>query len=110
YILVIVELVAINWIYGTKSFVRDIKVMLGAEVGICWKVCWFFFDQFCWFVFDPVALFGILVYFLVGFELPAGYPDAAIAAGWVLFSIAIGMLPLCFCHAMYIDEGNTLLE
>ena len=36
----LLELVAINWIYGYKRFSDDIKMMLGHKPNIYWKVCW----------------------------------------------------------------------
>ena len=36
----LLELVALNWIYGYKRFSDDIKMMLGHKPNIYWKVCW----------------------------------------------------------------------
>ncbi|KAK8739563.1 hypothetical protein OTU49_003401 [Cherax quadricarinatus] len=62
YVLIIVETVAINHIYSYSSFLRDLKFMMGVNLGIYWKFCWIFFI--------PVSLSAILVYSLVDFNLP----------------------------------------
>ncbi|KAG7166516.1 Sodium-dependent nutrient amino acid transporter 1-like 1, partial [Homarus americanus] len=73
YILVIVETVAINYIYGTKRFLSDLNFMLNIELGLYWKFCWAFII--------PVGLTAILIYSLVDFTLPTfenkPYPDSA---------------------------------
>lgn len=36
----LLELVALNYIYGYPRFSEDIKMMLGRKPNIYWKVCW----------------------------------------------------------------------
>uniref|UniRef100_A0A674M973 Transporter n=1 Tax=Takifugu rubripes TaxID=31033 RepID=A0A674M973_TAKRU len=37
---VLLEVIAVSWFYGTKRFCNDIQVMLGFYPGIFWRVCW----------------------------------------------------------------------
>ncbi len=38
----IVQTIGVMWIYGLKSFCRDVKFMLNKSVGIFWKLTWGF--------------------------------------------------------------------
>lgn len=60
------EAIAVSWIYGIKRFSRDIKSMLGFEVGMYWKFCWAFVA--------PIFLLFIIVYGLISYE-PLTYDD-----------------------------------
>lgn len=106
YVLVIIETMAIMYIYGLNNFVRDVKFMLDVELGIYWK--------FCWLVFIPLSLSGILVYVLCSMELPTMdglyYPISAYASGWILAGLALLMVPVGFLHALYIADEETLLQ
>ncbi|XP_045603301.1 sodium-dependent nutrient amino acid transporter 1 isoform X2 [Procambarus clarkii] len=106
YILVIVETIAVNHIYGYSNFMRDLKFMMNINLGIYWKFCWVFFI--------PVSLSAILVYSLVDFKLPTfdnkDYPVIAYACGWILAAVALGMVPLCFIHALYINDKSAFSE
>ena len=72
--LAVLEVVAINYFYGMKRVLVDIKFMLGVDLNIYWKFCWGFLI--------PVALTFFFFYFTFTFEqiTYAGveYPDAAI--------------------------------
>lgn len=37
---VLLEVVAVSWFYGTNRFCSDIQVMLGFYPGCFWRVCW----------------------------------------------------------------------
>lgn len=37
---VLLEVIAVSWFYGTKRFCNDIRLMLGFYPGIFWRVCW----------------------------------------------------------------------
>ncbi|CAL4064796.1 unnamed protein product, partial [Meganyctiphanes norvegica] len=106
FVLVIVEVIAVNWIYGMKNFISDIKFMLHVDLGIYWK--------FCWLIFIPVALTGILVYILIDIQLPKvdgmPFPDIAYTCGWILSGVAIGMVVIFFIHAVSKSQGDSLFE
>ena len=54
YLLAVMEVIAVQWIYGYSNFTRDIEFMLGRKTGRYWAFCWVFFI--------PVLLTAILVY------------------------------------------------
>ena len=35
-----IEMIGMNWVYGTSNIVRDINFMLGGELGLYWRTCW----------------------------------------------------------------------
>lgn len=63
----------ISTLSGMNNFIRDMKFMLGVDLGIYWKFCWAFFI--------PVSLTGILLYILIDLRLPTfdgqEYPEIA---------------------------------
>lgn len=104
FVLIIIETIAINWIYGLRKIVRDIKFMLDIDLGIYWKFCWAFFI--------PFALMAILLYILIDIQLPTFngivYPNIAYVCGWLLSGAAVGMVPICFFYALYNVEGESI--
>lgn len=60
YITAMLEIIAVSWVYGVNRFCDDIKLMLGKETEIYWKICWAFIM--------PVGLFVLLVYFFVTYQ------------------------------------------
>lgn len=72
----------ISTFLGMNNFIRDMKFMLGVDLGIYWKFCWAFFI--------PVSLTGILLYILIDLRLPTfdgqEYPEIAYSksflSGW----------------------------
>ncbi|CAL4233823.1 unnamed protein product, partial [Meganyctiphanes norvegica] len=104
--LVIIETIAINWIYGMPNLVRDINFMLDMNLGIYWKFCWAFFI--------PVSLSSILIYSMVELSLPTvggvSFPYIAYVCGWMLPAIALSFIPIGFIHAVYCSHGSTVIE
>lgn len=39
-LLMVVELIAVMWVYGLRRLIRDIRFMLNRSTGLYWKVCW----------------------------------------------------------------------
>uniref|UniRef100_A0A8C9YU20 Transporter n=1 Tax=Sander lucioperca TaxID=283035 RepID=A0A8C9YU20_SANLU len=37
---VLLEVIAVSWFYGTNRFCNDIQLMLGFYPGLFWRVCW----------------------------------------------------------------------
>lgn len=68
------KVMAIAWVYGLTSFIRDIEFMLGVKIGWYWKFCWGFFV--------PCGLSGIFIYAMATETRLTyngwGYPDSAV--------------------------------
>jgi len=85
------ELVGLMWIYGYRNVCKDIKLMLGSEPSVFWKVTWA--------LISPVFL---LVIFLVGvitweehmYSGVVPYPEWATWIGWGLVGISAVQIPL----------------
>ena len=52
-----VEVIAINWIYGTSTLTRDFNFMLNTQLSVYWR--------FCWGVLCPVLLPLLFLYVLI---------------------------------------------
>merc|ERR1719188_2891461 len=102
FIFTILEVLAINWIYGMRRFIRDIHFMIGHSCGLYWKFCWFFFI--------PVALIAILAYSILSNEEPTysniQMPRAAIYAGYVLTAVACCQVPYWMMQAAFMQKGD----
>ena len=71
-----VEVIAINWIYGTSQLARDFNFMLQMQLSVYWR--------FCWGVLCPILLPLLFLYVLF---TQAGVPDIpfpAQVAGWLI--------------------------
>lgn len=53
-ILMVLQLVAIMWVYGIRRFIDDIEFMLKRKTGLYWKICWG--------AFNPLFLSAVFVY------------------------------------------------
>lgn len=56
FILAVMEVVAIQWVYGVNRFCKDIEFMLGRKTGWYWRICWA--------GVIPIALIAILIYMM----------------------------------------------
>ena len=74
-----VEVIAINWIYGTSTLTRDFNFMLDTQLSVYWR--------FCWGVLCPVLL---PILFLFVLFTQAEVPDLPLGCqvfGWILATI-----------------------
>ena len=74
--LVSVEVIAINWVYGTNQLARDFNFMLRMQLSVYWR--------FCWGILCPLLLPLLFLYVLF---TQAGVPDIpfpAQVAGWII--------------------------
>ena len=75
-----VEVMAINWIYGTNTLTRDFNFMLNTQLSVYWR--------FCWGVLCPVLLPLLFLYvFFNQTGLPEVIPLGGQVAGWILATI-----------------------
>lgn len=83
YITAMFEIIAVSWVYGVNRFCDDIKLMLGKETEIYWKICWAFIM--------PVGLFVLLVYFFVTYKSllheGAQFPTSALGKYVIAFKL-----------------------
>ncbi|EFX84368.1 hypothetical protein DAPPUDRAFT_46779 [Daphnia pulex] len=90
YVIVIVQAIAISWVYGLHKILRDVRFMLNMGLGIYWK--------YTWCIFIPIALLVIFIYAMIVY-MPMktadgqDYPVGVSAAGWVIAAIAIAQIP-----------------
>ncbi|XP_073829599.1 sodium-dependent nutrient amino acid transporter 1-like [Musca autumnalis] len=88
--LAILEIVGIIWIYGLQNFCDDVEFMTHRKVTIYWRLCWSFLT--------PVMMLVIFIYSMVTTEpltyKKFEYPEAANAAGWIIFAIGVAQFPL----------------
>ncbi|XP_047473125.1 sodium-dependent proline transporter-like isoform X2 [Penaeus chinensis] len=95
-LIAILELVGLHWVYGVRRFSEDLKFMLGYNPSMFWKVCWVFIA--------PVTLILMFIYSAVTWTNPkygdVEYPDWAIAIGWFLAAVSVGMIPLVFIYVV----------
>nr|XP_014351735.1 PREDICTED: sodium- and chloride-dependent neutral and basic amino acid transporter B(0+)-like [Latimeria chalumnae] len=101
----LLELIGINWIYGTNKFIKDIEMMIG-------KKSWFFWLwwRLCWSFVSPCLLFAILIWYLATFVSPSygsvQYPSWGIALGWIMIIFCIIWIPIVAIMKTAKAEGN----
>jgi uncharacterized membrane protein len=85
------EMVGFMWVYGVKNVSKDIKLMLGSEPSIFWKITWA--------IVAPVFLLIIFIISVVFWEehkfndvVP--YPEWATYIGWGLVGASAIQIPL----------------
>ena len=71
-----VEVIAINWIYGTNYITRDFNFMLNTKLSVYWR--------FCWGVLCPILLPLLFLYALFTQAGVPNIPLPAQIAGWIV--------------------------
>uniref|UniRef100_A0A0P5K3J4 Transporter n=1 Tax=Daphnia magna TaxID=35525 RepID=A0A0P5K3J4_9CRUS len=106
YVLVIVQTIALCWIYGLHKILRDVRFMLDFGLGIYWK--------YTWCIFIPIALLVIFIYAMVSYmPMRTGdgqvYPSGVSAIGWILAAIAILQIPCWGIYVVY-KQKSTIMD
>lgn len=83
---------------------RDIKFMLGIDLGLYWKVCWAFIV--------PGSLSFFFIYYITRFPVVAyagvPLPQAAVYGGWIIFGLALSQVFIWGCHTVCMDRSFTM--
>ncbi|KAG7209784.1 hypothetical protein KM043_011402 [Ampulex compressa] len=91
------EMICISWAYGLNNILEDIEFMLKRRLSIFWKLCWS--------VITPGIIILIFTYKMINLELlkynNTNYPYVAYAIGWIMFSVAILLIPLWIIIELY---------
>ena len=87
FFLAVLEVVAVQWVYGVDNFCADIEFMLGRKTGWYWRICWAFII--------PVSLLVIFFYVVIANE-PLTHGSYVFGTG------AIGELPFFQMNTFFI--------
>ncbi|KAK4305035.1 hypothetical protein Pmani_023058 [Petrolisthes manimaculis] len=102
FILTVLEVIAVQWVYGVQKFCRDIEFMLKRKTSLYWKFCWAFLI--------PVLLGIIFTYSqAIAKPLKAGsyeFSQGAIDFGISLAVFACMLVPIFFIVEVY-KRRNT---
>ncbi|XP_054168846.1 sodium- and chloride-dependent GABA transporter 1-like [Oppia nitens] len=93
--LVFFEVIAISWSYGVNRYYANLEDMIGGNLCIWWKCCWF--------VFTPTICFGVFMFSLVQYQpltyMDYDYPWWGELIGWFLALSSMLCIP---GYAVYI--------
>ncbi|XP_050710810.1 sodium- and chloride-dependent glycine transporter 2-like [Eriocheir sinensis] len=106
-ILAIVEIVAIQYVYGFKKFYRHITEDMGIGIPRPLQAYW----TVTWLVVTPLALLIILVFSFIYF-VPAywgdyEFPSGIQVLGWLLVFSSVILIPLGMIYATVAGSGCT---
>uniref|UniRef100_A0A669CC27 Transporter n=1 Tax=Oreochromis niloticus TaxID=8128 RepID=A0A669CC27_ORENI len=91
--LVLLEIIAISYIYGGNRFIKDIEMMIGMKTSTFWL--WW---RACWFFISPCIIVFLLISSLVYFEPPnyggIPYPDWGMTLGWCMIAFVLMWIPV----------------
>ncbi|XP_071944236.1 sodium-dependent serotonin transporter-like [Antedon mediterranea] len=104
--IVLLEAIAVAWIYGNRRFEADVKSMLGRPPGIYWKICWCFLTPT---VLTFIVIFGIIEYKPLVFDGYV-YPTWAIGLGWCMMASSLIWIPLFMVYKILRTDGSTILK
>ncbi|CAL4149265.1 unnamed protein product, partial [Meganyctiphanes norvegica] len=104
--IVVVEVIALNWIYGTTAFIHDVNFMLGRNLGWYWRICWS--------VLIPVSLIIILGYSIITIQLPTMngqyFPTSLYVCGWMIPVTVLLVIVFGFAHTVNGAPGQSLTQ
>uniref|UniRef100_A0A669F0A8 Transporter n=1 Tax=Oreochromis niloticus TaxID=8128 RepID=A0A669F0A8_ORENI len=102
--LVLLEIIAISYIYGGNRFIKDIEMMIGMKTSTFWL--WW---RACWFFISPCIIF-LLISSLVYFEPPnyggIPYPDWGMTLGWCMIAFVLMWIPVVAGYKLIKAKGN----
>ena len=96
------EVIAVNWIYGTNVLTRDFNFMLGTELSIYWR--------FCWGILCPVLLPLLFFYVLFTQAGVPNIPELAQVFGWIIAVFGILVVPFHFVLSIIADEEGEFFQ
>lgn len=89
-LVVFLEAVAVNWIYGVKRFSADIQAMIGVPPGIFWTLTWTYIS--------PVFLLTLFVLSVSNSPPPEYghyvYPYWSLTVGWLIVCSSLVCIPI----------------
>jgi len=101
-VLASLEVIAINWIYGTNVLTRDLNFMLGTNLSIYWR--------FCWGILCPVLLPLLFFYVLFTQAGVPNIPPIAQVFGWIIAVLGMLIVPLHFVFSIIADEEGEFFQ
>ncbi|KAM8854056.1 solute carrier family 6 member 4a isoform 1-T2 [Synchiropus picturatus] len=103
---VLLEVIAVSWFYGTKRFCDNCHYMLGFYPGVFWRICWF---AIC-----PVFLLFIICSFLA---FPPDlklfyyqYPYWSTVVGYFIGVSSFACVPIYMVYYLAVKTKGTLKE
>jgi len=97
------EVIGINWIYGTNLITRDFNFMLDENLSIYWR--------FCWGILCPLLLPFLFLYAMV---TQAGMPPSLTPTGqvfgWTIAVLGIMIVPVHFILSITADQKGEFLQ
>ncbi|KAK7085858.1 neurotransmitter:sodium symporter activity protein, partial [Halocaridina rubra] len=100
-ILAVVEIIAVQYVYGFKNFFRNIQEEMEIFIPKPLLAYW----MATWVVITPIALVLILIFSII-YYVPAYwgsymFPDNIQALGWLLCMSSVACVPLGIIYAIY---------
>ncbi|KAK7098485.1 sodium- and chloride-dependent glycine transporter 1-like [Littorina saxatilis] len=103
----LMELIAINWIYGFEDFWGDVVMMVGEKPKMYWKVCWVALSPL---VISVTILFNIIYYTEPSQSDGVPFPNWALVLGWLIAVFPILVIPVWFLYKYCTEGGWQLLK
>eukprot|EP00092_Neocalanus_flemingeri_P075490 GFUD01093507.1.p1 GENE.GFUD01093507.1~~GFUD01093507.1.p1 ORF type:complete len:238 (-),score=36.55 GFUD01093507.1:91-804(-) len=101
-VLASIEIVAINWIYGTSMITRDLNFMLGSNLSVYWR--------FCWGILCPILLPLLFFYALFTQAGVPNIPPTAQVCGWILAILGMLIVPVHLLLSVIGEEEGEFRE
>ncbi|XP_022086827.1 sodium- and chloride-dependent glycine transporter 1-like [Acanthaster planci] len=101
-----VECVVIAYVYGSKRFLKDMKVMLGFQLNIYWRICWM--------LLSPAIITFIFIFWAITYTsltyYEYTYPLWAECLGWLMIMAGVVFMPAYAIYYMIIYGKGTIQE
>jgi SNF family Na+-dependent transporter len=103
-VLCLMECIVVAYTYGVNRFYKDIELMLGYQLCLWWKLCWY--------CVTPITIMFVF-WFSIRYHVPVTYgdyeyPGWALALGWMFAMCSIVPLPLVASIKFIWTEGRYL--
>nr|WLN44339.1 NTT7 [Sinonovacula rivularis] len=103
---VLVQVVAVSWLYGLEQFCEDIYRMTGYRPGLYWRICWKYLSPTFLLI---IVISSILHYEPLKYVGGIGtyvYPFYANVLGWLIACSVMSIIPLYVIFYLLTTKGT----
>ncbi|RNA05089.1 sodium-dependent noradrenaline transporter [Brachionus plicatilis] len=103
---VLIENIAIAWLYGTDRFCNDIKEMIGIYPGKFWCYCWKYITPSCIALILATGIYGYRPLEIMRTNSSYLYPEWSNFTGWIVAASSCILIPLVAIYRLIVAKGS----
>ncbi|CAF0752641.1 unnamed protein product [Brachionus calyciflorus] len=103
---VLIENIAVAWLYGTERFCNDIKEMINIYPGRFWCYCWKYITPLCVAFILGMGIYGYRPLTIMRTNDTYSYPEWSNSLGWIIAASSCILIPLVAIYNLCTAKGS----